>query len=179
MIDLDGIYNALLEAFRDFPNLNRAKFTSDVVSRGIATAGEVDTFLDNFLAVGYANATLSAADFDVMMALARSVGLTRATNGAAVIYQEMKKLVVIQIVLLESEREETAGHLATQEADKATAEFARDWIAANALGTAEQLTITVNTMNLGIQQREAGIAALTRDVAALDARIQRLQELIS
>lgn len=175
-MDLQGILEALILFFDLAPSGSRALFVSQVEARGIAVPDETNFFLTYFLATADGIGMIASADFDTMMAKRREVGLEKASNAARVIYTEMQTLIAVRIALLEARRNAVADQLTALAGDLALAEAGRDWIETQAPGSAAIKAATLLAMGFGLQQFEAGVAALTREIAAFDAQIAALQQ---
>lgn len=149
MIDIQGIYGALIELFGTAPNATRAQFITAVEDRGIATPTETNRFLDKFLEIGAGMGLIASADFDVLTAKVREVGLDRATNGSRVIYDKLIAFVGFKIDELQDQLDAMRAALAETEDDLSRVDSIRTWINNNAPGSSETKTTALRTFDLG------------------------------
>jgi hypothetical protein len=174
VIDLQGIFESLIEFFEAAPNGTRSGFTTAVVNLGIASQAEVDLFLDRFLAIGEWMGYLADDDFAVMMAKRREIGLTKATNGARAIYDRLLDLVDFRLYELQDRLTSHRAALAAIAAKLPLIATARAWIAANAPGTAAMKAATLEALDLGVAKMTSDVEALGRLIAQIEDQIRQL-----
>jgi hypothetical protein len=174
VIDLQGILQGLLQFFDQAPNGSRAQFVNAVDANGIATPAETDRFLDVFLAIAEEMALIDSADFDVMMARRRAVGIARATRSATTIYGELVRRAEFRIEELQSRLDILRQFLADLEAKLPLIATARVWIEANAPGSQAQKDATLEALDAGVQTMEATQLAVTRMIGEVEEQIRQL-----
>ncbi len=174
MIDVQGIFEGLIEFFEVAPNGSRNQFVNALVSHDIATADDANFWIDKFLEIGDGMGLIASADFDVLMAKRRDVGLAKATNGARAIYDKLVQLVDFQIQELQDKLDLARQGLVDVEAKIPLVAAGRTWIVANAPGSAAQKAAVLEALDSGASSMEATRVLLERLVTKLEEKIENL-----
>jgi len=174
MIDLQGIFDRLLQFFEASPAGTRAEFEAGVVGSGIATAAEVALFVDRFLAIGDGMGLIPTADFDALMVKAAAVGLAKARSGARAIYDRLLQLADFRIADLQTKLDDVRGLLAAVTAELPLVATGRAWIAINAPGGAALKAAVLHAIDLGAADLTANKAAFERLIARYEDQIRQL-----
>jgi hypothetical protein len=155
MVDLTGIYNALLEQWEKFPSISQNQFVNGVESRGIATASDANLYVVHFIQAAVDLALLNEpADWDSLQARVSGVGLERATRASLSIHQRVSDLAEHRIARLE---------VVIAAFDEAIAEL--DRLKPNAvLGRAQ-----IESHFPASELRDDTIAVLNRGIGSIDA----------
>jgi len=97
MIDLDGIFGALVEQWDTTPSATRSQFTGAVESRGIATQVEAELYVSHFLARAVELALLDTGDWINLQGRVQAVGLERATEAGRKIHNDLRERAPFRI----------------------------------------------------------------------------------
>jgi hypothetical protein len=103
MINLDGIFNALVEQWTDFPNVSQAQFAAGVESRGIATEDEANLYVGHFISIAVDLSVLDVETWDGLQARVQSVGIERASRAGLIIHSKVRERAAFRIDQLEAE----------------------------------------------------------------------------
>jgi hypothetical protein len=174
MINIQGIFEGLIQFFTSAPSGRRNQFVDVAVSNGIDTAANINLWLDHFLQIGDEMGMFASADFDVMMTKRRDVGLERATNGARAIYDTLVELATFTVEQLQLQITALEAFVTEEETRVVNATFGRVWIEANAPGSAALKADTLRAVDFGLQMMGNAIEGANSAIAQLQERIIRL-----
>ena len=172
MIDLQGIFDGLLQFFDKAQNGDREQFITAIVDREIATEGETNVFLNHFLALGVSLAMLNSADFDVLMAKRRAVGLDTAIRAARVIRGKLAEVVEFKIAQLQIGLDQANDYIVLRTTTLANVATARAWIDTNAPAVLK--ADTLETLDAGTFKVRGQLAAAQRIAAEKTEEIIKL-----
>jgi len=173
-MNLQGIFDGLLTFFEVAPNGTEAQFINALKANELATQEEAELFLLHFLDIGEDIGLLATADFAVMMAKRRDVGLERASNGARAIYDRLIELAAFRVALLQERLVLITALLEDYEAKLPMVATSRVWIENNSPASQAVTDATLEALDLGVLRFEALVAQLTRQVGYLTEQIEGL-----
>lgn len=175
MINIDGIYNALIEYWASpaFPNWSAAQFVSEVNSRGIATSAETTLYLTHFGEVAVSLAMLDAADWTTLQSRVQAVGLERAVSASRLIHQALRRLGAFRIAELQDQLASFTETIATNTTMLANAATGRAQILAQ-FPSSQVRNDTVAVLDAGTQMITASLARAERRKAEIEAELEQL-----
>lgn len=128
MINLQEIFNALLQFWVQAPGGTRQQFITALVDREIATEDEGNLYADNFLQSAVELTLLDVADWDVMMTRVAAVRIERAERAGRAIHSRLVNLPVFRVAWLQDKIAKFDAGIADSEATTADAELGKQEI---------------------------------------------------
>jgi hypothetical protein len=174
VIDLTGIYNALIEQWDKFPNVSRSQFTNGVESRGIATAVEADAYVGHFILAARSLAVLDGDDWDALQTRVQALGLEVAVRAGRKIHAEVLEYVDYKVERLQLQLDGANGLISEADRKLTNGAIGRDWIDANAPGGPQLRADMLDLLDVGIAAETGKRTALLRIKAELEERITKL-----
>jgi hypothetical protein len=151
VIDLTGIYNALVEQWSQHPNITQQQFVNGVESREIATADQANLYVQHFTQTAVDLMMLDVADWDSLQARVQSVGIDTAARAGTNIHAAVVKLADFRIDALQGQLAEQDAAIAENEAVTVDAVSGREEIFVR-FPASDTRDRTVFVLNVGIQQ---------------------------
>jgi hypothetical protein len=173
-MNLQGIFDGLLTFFEVAPNGTETQFINGLKANELATQEEAELFIFHFLAIGVDIGLLNSADFDVLMARRRDVGLGPATRGARIIFEEMKALAAFRVVLLQERLVVVQAVRADYEAKLPKVATARQWIVNNSPAAQDVTDACLEAVDFGTDQMQRIITGMAREEAVITEQIEAL-----
>jgi hypothetical protein len=174
-VNIQGIFDGLLEAFAlpSAPTLQQ--FVTSIEQRGIASQDEANAYVTHFLR-GAVSLTMldQGATFDDLMTRARAVELENAVRAARRVHAEVMEFVDYKIEQLQVEHGAVQATLTTAQRVLDNAVVARAWIEANAPGSAQTKADTLLVMDAGVNVQTGFRDIAQRRLDELQIQIERL-----